>query len=894
MRRARSAESGAEESGSRQSKPKRKSSSKRPSSLPANRSRIQNDLVDESEFLDDDYDDPYDSQPYGARTGQKRGQRGGPGGATSEETPPIVRHIITGSIIAAVYVATFITLDIAIKPDNDDWQPPSTLGNALGPEVATLQYGIRPPSGLTFIRFEDSGKHRDWTWAGNGQSLTVSVRSNPLIAQHGLTEPEIHTTKESFRSNRPEGDHPYVLDGATVEHGTINGVKFTRARWDMRSGTFFMGPETTHSYRYFTDYITYDGVNRIDVVLSSTQPFSSINVAALEASVFTLRRLPPDSDVAAPPDDTTDVPDSSENASTPEVAVARPNESASSSAAPASPSNRASGGRPSPNTSNAAASGSSGWTRQDPLNPPIIAKAIAKFGSLRVQSGVPVQTRGQGQLAPGASPQPFVKYSTSRDLDFTIAVPRQNHHIDYAMFPSPFMLVNDQIHSLETGDVVGTLPFIPNRKQPGWLSPDARWFVTISPEGTNDHLGELDVISVETGQLSHRLILDATVDNDEPSFEQVLFSGVDKVLARSAIGGGNIVVVWNLKSGQLEQLFHCSVGSGIPASVSQDGRFLVLNSRTSIPVYSTETGDLVATLAAPPTERASLVTCNAFAFSPDTSEVAAYSWISGDRFTCWNNKGAIIFDQAIPNSWFPTPRNDMPINWLPDGSGWLLGQFLIHRETKQAVWRTTQKAGLPSHSRLINQDWVLVHHEPPPQLQQAPFYRAVKIPWDRINSVIEDCRTGSGVTLTPEQPVAIELQFELFGKDTTGPELSVFMKARLKALLESNGLEVLDSAETIVRMKYVETPSDKFGEQSRDRTRTVRYEFEFSHGGITAPALIYDDGSTVVFHENSENQHTLNARRRVFDNCARKILLPSAASTNPAHGSIPVVYHTDE
>lgn len=259
--------------------------------------------------FDDDYDDyemeyeEYESPASGNRPRQRRGRS-----EVTDSSLPILQYSITGSIIIAVYFVVYMVLDTALATATvNDWGLPEAQKNSLGSEVAILQYGIRPPAGLTFAGHKDNGIHRDWAWECNGQSMTVSVRSNPRIAQHGLTEPEIHTTTESFQSSRPEGDQPYVLDGGTVEHGTIDGVKFTRARWDMQGGTMFMGPAVTSSYRYFTDYITYDGINRIDVVFSSRQQLSSTDATNLEASAFTLRRLPANSNVTPPalaPNDT--------------------------------------------------------------------------------------------------------------------------------------------------------------------------------------------------------------------------------------------------------------------------------------------------------------------------------------------------------------------------------------------------------------------------------------------------------------------------------------------------------------------------------------------------------------------------------------------------------------
>lgn len=319
-------------------------------------------------------------------------------------------------------------------------------------------------------------------------------------------------------------------------------------------------------------------------------------------------------------------------------------------------------------------------------------------------------------------------------------------------------------------------------------------------------------------------------------------------------------------------------------------RFLVLNDNTSIPVYSTTSGDIASTLAVPPTSRPSLITCDAFAFSPDTSEIAAFSWISGKRFTCWNNRGTIVFDLPIPESWYRIPKHGMPVHWLADGSGWMLGSQLLHRETRVPVWRLDRKLGFPSETRLINQNWVLVQHQPS---SQDETLRAVRIPWERINGVIEDCRTGKGIILPSTEPVRLDVRCELASNETASPELLEFLRTNLQQHLEADGYQVTGSAETTIRMTYAETPSDKFGEQNRDSVRAVRYGFDFVRGDITAHALTIDDGETISFIDDSDRQQALNARRQAFAKCRRKLRIPSAASSDVKRGTLPIVYFSD-
>ncbi len=384
----------------------------------------------------------------------------------------------------------------------------------------------------------------------------------------------------------------------------------------------------------------------------------------------------------------------------------------------------------------------------------------------------------------------------------------------------------------------------------------------------------------------YRLVFDATSSDGTPAAGQVLFTKPNEILVIYQIGGDQNAVVWNLKTGQATQQFQVS---GKNAAVSLDGRFLVSNDAFSMPIYAIKSGEIVASLASPQTEQKSLISYSSFAFSADTSMIAAFNWFGQKSFTCWNSQGGVIFNFLAPEPWSRFVTINTPVQWLPDGSGWLIGDVLLHRELAQPVWRIDQKFGSRADPRLINQNWVLVPHE---RLtgQAESSWSPVRIPWDRINGILEACPNGDGVRLEPGEPLKVKARVQVVD-DNVPDNFTTGLASYLNSHYEKLGQPVSDDAATIVRMTYIEIPSEEFDGRNRETSRDIHIKFEYVRGEVVVPTFMYDDGpgGTLSVHQRTAEQI---ARRRTEElrECFEKIQLPRAVASDTNLVSLPIRY----
>jgi len=177
--------------------------------------------------------------------------------------------------------------------------------------------------------------------------------------------------------------------------------------------------------------------------------------------------------------------------------------------------------------------------------------------------------------------------------------------------------------------------------------------------------------------------------------EMVTFVGNDKVAYRSRAGKDRDLHLIEAKTGTELTKFATAITLNVPPVASPGGKFLAMAKQDGIAILSTSDASLVGELTtkvpkpdAKPGAFLGGFSVKGMVFSPDGSLLAAMS-DGGDqaRILVWSMKdGKLAHDISLEKilfAFFDGPK----LEWLPDGSGWLLNaSIVVDRETGKIIW----------------------------------------------------------------------------------------------------------------------------------------------------------------------------------------------------------------
>jgi hypothetical protein len=197
--------------------------------------------------------------------------------------------------------------------------------------------------------------------------------------------------------------------------------------------------------------------------------------------------------------------------------------------------------------------------------------------------------------------------------------------------------------------------------------------------------------------------------------------------------------LWALPAGTLEQSFpvvaNPSTGPG-QIVCSPGGRYLAIAAEGStyhtVHFYDLTTGKLAGSLNTPGEARTVKPNFSAIAFSPDGTEFAGYVLRLPNRdslaratmnnaMACWDIKtGRLVYlknlepsrDNSWHSNWIMTPVCPEPLQWFPDGKGWLLYQRHVIDRQKAAVVENVPVEGTPEANfanKILDDRRVLVY-----------------------------------------------------------------------------------------------------------------------------------------------------------------------------------------
>ena len=272
------------------------------------------------------------------------------------------------------------------------------------------------------------------------------------------------------------------------------------------------------------------------------------------------------------------------------------------------------------------------------------------------------------------------------------------------------------VSDLETGKTIGRLPKTKPIPVPRVLSPSGEFYVGrelgVTPSGS------VNVWRIATGEVTHTLKISELVP---PIF--LGFVDQDRLLSLTCKPEQWKVDVWDMDTGQQVKHFEVPFDSSArfeAATVSPGGRYVALVDRLWLHVYDIKEGKCSGRVELPDSEGEAPARRTELRFRSDGSELGAL--LAGEphcRLICWDfATGQVVLETRQQSKsqlrWEHaevTGYQGPWLDWLPDGSGWLMyGHLIVDRKTGQIDGKLDSKVRFPR--RLLGNGKMVIAHRP--------------------------------------------------------------------------------------------------------------------------------------------------------------------------------------
>jgi WD40 repeat protein len=188
------------------------------------------------------------------------------------------------------------------------------------------------------------------------------------------------------------------------------------------------------------------------------------------------------------------------------------------------------------------------------------------------------------------------------------------------------------------------------------------------------------------------------------------------------------------------------------------------------------------------------------AFSPDGTELAAFSTHPGPRLMVWNVKGQLVLDEPVPMPRTITHRNTL--EWQPDASGWLVNGYLFDRASKRVTLSIRVPFAADIMPHLLEKGRVIgVFGDDKGKLQ------SFTIPNEKLAASLKVMAAKGASHLAPGKAVSLELQ--LTGLRGDEDETRKLLTEALTRRLARDGIPVAAGQSTVLRLRLSEEAGDK-------------------------------------------------------------------------------------
>jgi hypothetical protein len=410
------------------------------------------------------------------------------------------------------------------------------------------------------------------------------------------------------------------------------------------------------------------------------------------------------------------------------------------------------------------------------------------------------------------------------DPKASIEVPARGE-VMYPSTPSKFVVVGEnrqpndvrELWNLQTMKREGAIQGKLDHSQKIAISPDGQY---LAGRMTITRNAGVEVWSLQTGKLVRQI----DTHTGPIQVELLDFAGPGQLLVGKYGQKGKHFQIWDITTGQLASeipgpsFFHPDT----PA-LSPGRQFLVVATlQDELLFYDLKAGSLAGKVTTPKGAKGGSLLCQGLQFSPDGSELAGlFSSGAESRLVAWNMaSGEVAVDHGFGGDVKHIANRGHSyrgpaIEWLPDGSAWLLhGHGIIDRQSGRLVWllRTPADDFSPGPRKMIDNDHALVTSGP----QQSRSLVVVALPWAKIDAALKALESETPAHVRPGQSVSLKVEVGKVRFGTPADAKTSLEKA-LGERFEADGIHVADGQSLVLHLKYNEAEGERLEEMANKK-----------------------------------------------------------------------------
>jgi len=447
----------------------------------------------------------------------------------------------------------------------------------------------------------------------------------------------------------------------------------------------------------------------------------------------------------------------------------------------------------------------------------VVLLSLVAWGGVRQEAAAQVP---KIEAAPAWSVKvdpPAESFKIPEEAGYAIAVP-SGQGVIFPTTPSPFVALGRnenptdvrQVFDLRTRKPVGSIKGKGDVSRDAKISPDGQFLLTELKGGPPTQSRSIVVWSFRTGQAARTIEASPT-----PATIHLLgFAGGNQPVTARYIGPGDLISVWDVETGKLaRELLGPPSFSKDAVAISPGGRYLaVISIEPHLVVFDLTTGRKVGEVAFPNAGNPEGLT-----FSPDGTELAGVFAPGMDtKILVWDvAKGEVVVDHLIKGMVkLNTPGGqNIPghtIDWLPDGSAWLLySHTLVDRANGRLVWTFRPAPGdiYGAPRVLIDADRMLAVVGPP----EARRLEIIPLPWAKVDAAQKAIEAKAPAHVRPGQAVSLKVEVGKVRFGTPAGTRDELIKA-LTERLDAEGIEVAEGKPTVLHVRYTEAAGETLQE----------------------------------------------------------------------------------
>lgn len=356
--------------------------------------------------------------------------------------------------------------------------------------------------------------------------------------------------------------------------------------------------------------------------------------------------------------------------------------------------------------------------------------------------------------------------------------------------PAAFALVKTDLWDLQAPRKLGTVSYTVGPTTLQVLSPDGRHLALVES-------GRVRVLALPGGEE----VWHAEADKDGGNPDFVDFPEPGRLAVGRADGRVDFLA---LPAGDKLGSIAARRCQPHEAAFSPDGRTLAVFTTDQLTVYEAPSGKKLFEWTPARGQYKQLISPSGLAFSPDGRELAALCPLGGPAvLLCWDVAAGRLADEYPVGSTLHAVGvgyRGPAVQWLPDGSGWLLGgHVLYHRAARRIVWLFRTRLGVEDIEAVLDRGRLLA----PVREGEQEGFLDVPVPWADIEAGLQ--ALDRPAPLRPGQPVSVQVDVgRLQLADSAGIQKD--LHALLVERLAAEGIPVAEDQSTVVYARYSEAP----------------------------------------------------------------------------------------